>query len=132
MIQWPDLQFRGYHPIPPGGGPNAGQSDPAQHSPCEYGCGDYTDWIAYEAAAWIRETRGDVVRRFTECLDLPPDLYRVVDGRVVKANGEPIEPLDLQIRRMNEARSMDVETNARLFAQRFEQWVADGCPMEVK
>jgi hypothetical protein len=106
-IHWPDLQFRGYHPLPPGGGPNHGHPDPVDHAPCEYGCGDYPEWIAYEAAVMKREARGDVVRRFTECLDLPPDLYRVVDGHVVKANGEPLEPIRDQIDRLQMSHRQD-------------------------
>ena len=75
--------------------------------PAYHGCGDFPEWIAYEAAAMKRETRGDVVRRFTESLDLPPEIYAIVDGRVVKANGEPLEPFDAQIAKLTMTADQD-------------------------
>lgn len=74
--------------------------------PCYFGCGEYVDWLAYETAAWRREQQAERVARFTECVDLPPDLYAVVDGRVVSARtGEPLKPIRDQIARLQAEQS---------------------------
>jgi len=64
---------------------------------CFYGCGDYPEWIEYEGQAAKKEARQALVERFTEDLSLPPDLYQVVDGRVVSASGEPLPPWQEQL-----------------------------------
>lgn len=81
--------------------PNAGMPQKTSFPACYYGTGDYVEWITYEAAAWRKEQRAEHVARFADCVDLPPELYSVVDGRVVSARtGEPLAPLRDQIARL--------------------------------
>jgi len=73
---------------------------------CYHGCGDYAEWIAYESAAWRKEQRAEQMARFADCVDLPPDLYSVVDGLVVSARtGLPLPPIKDQIAKLQAEQS---------------------------
>jgi len=101
---WPDPPPSHGRPGVPS--PNAGTPDRVSFPASYYGCGDYVEWLAYEAAAWRKEQRAEKIARFGDCVDLPPDLYSVVDGRVVSARtGQPLAPLHEQIARLQAEQS---------------------------
>ena len=104
MPSWPDPPPS--HGRPGVLSPNAGMPQTVSRPPSYYGCGDYTEWLQYESAAWRKEQRADKIARFADCVDLPPELYSVVDGRVVSARtGESLEPLRDQIARLQAEQS---------------------------
>lgn len=115
----PDSGFRGdligRGPHDPRHSPNRGMPlAQFRQPPCYFGCGDYQDWIAYEAAAWRKEHRVDSQARFADCVDLPPEIYAMVDGQVVSAvTGQSFEPIQDQIAKLTAKYKREHEVKQR-------------------
>ena len=118
-----DLSGNTHHPLPIGGGPNAGTPIPSELTPAAWACGEYQDWIEHETWHANREREEDQACRFGEH----------IDGRTAHLYSGEIERYWLQQEmpwRDGTYQEWQETLDCTLFARRFLRWVEAGCPVE--